>query len=142
MRVGKKIFPYPVVNRDIYYSTFNKTIFKLNENIDFSEENNMLVIKNVSYYLNDSYLQSFVEKGFITIYCVVECSYTVFREKFVISVEPSTIKIDISNLKDTVVISAFGVASKNIEGFNAADFSKNYLGYEFSIEKNNILLKL
>lgn len=140
MRVGKKIFPYPVVNRDISYSTFHKTVFKLNENIDFLEENNMLIIKDISYYLDDSYLQGLVEKGFITVYCVVECSYTVFRKKFVIGMEPTTIKIDISNLKDTVVISAFGVASKDIKGFNTADFSENYLGYEFNIEKNNILL--
>ncbi len=140
MRVGKKNFPYPVINRDLSYSTFINSNFQLADDLEIIRKENILIIKNVYYKINDSYIEELIEKKLIKVYCVVECSHTVYRKEFIIGNQPTDVEVDINNLRNAVVISAFGVAAENFEGYSTKSFDKHYLDFKFSIQKNNILL--
>lgn len=138
MRVNNRNFPYPILNREPIYSTYNHSNFKLNTEIYVKD--NKLVFSNTNYYLRDEYIENLIENGFIKVYMVVECSWTIYRKTFEIKSKPENIEIDLGNLDGKVVVSSFGVVEKEIAHFHSDSFSENYVEYSFKLGKNDIVL--
>src|SRR5690606_31954314 len=99
-----------ILNREPIYSTYNHSNFKLNTEIYVKD--NKLVFSNTNYYLRDEYIENLIENGFIKVYMVVECSWTIYRKTFEIKSKPENIEIDLGNLDGKVVVSSFGVVEK------------------------------
>ena len=134
---SNRLFPYPVLNAEKLYSGYKDGCFELiyNENMTDDE----YVLQNIYCNLNSNFLKNLIESGKAKMLCIVECPITMFRESYELSVKPQNICIPLFNLNGKTSVSAFIVATQNIEECNTDEFAEDYSGYAFYIEKNDIL---
>lgn len=137
MRVGKRLFPYPVINNQESLSGFNNSIFSFD--YDLEQKENQLILKNLYYDTNNENLEVLIEKGLVRVDCIIECSATLYRERVKLSRSFNSHVIPIFNLKGKVVISAYAYALEDIKGYYDRDFLDDYGDYKFDIEKYDIL---
>ncbi len=143
MRIGNKIFPYPILNSNQNNSGYEKVGIRFTVELDESEnliiENEMIVLKNAVIETDSEYLISMYRNESVKFACLVSCSDSIYRRSFEIGLEPTTIRIPLSDLKNRVEISAFGyVVTKNLY-YESSEFHEDYHGYKFLLEKSNIL---
>ena len=79
MRVGRKLFPYPVINNSEKVSSFKNASFSLVYE-DASDEEN-LILKNTHLVIDDMNLINLISTGKVKGALIIECSSTIFREK-------------------------------------------------------------
>lgn len=142
MLIGNKVFPYPLLRDKDNNSDYKTTQFYF----DFERDNDipiiingMLVLKNIAFYLDNPELKTLYNDGALKSICEVECSNTVYREFFEICETPQTKEIPISNFSNIVTVSAYLVATKEIEAYASSDFVEDYTGYTFHINPSNVL---
>ena len=137
MRIGKRLFPYPVLNNAKLYSQFKSATFTLEYEEMVTEETYSL--QNIRCDITSDYLISLIKEGKAQIVVVIECASTMFRRHYNLPLEPSKIVIPIADLNGKVSVSAFVVATQDIDNYACEDFLDDYEGYAFAIEKNDIL---
>lgn len=138
MRINKKLFPYPILNRDSSKSTYINSSFAFEcENIIQNDQ--YCVLKNIHYLLDNETIVNLIENELVKVYCVVECSSSVYRNQFEIKNIPIDIEIPIHNLKENVVVSAFAIVTNVIEDYKDTDFISEYSEYSFTLERNDII---
>lgn len=137
MHVGRKLFPYPVINNSEKVSSFKNASFSLVYE-DASDEEN-LILKNTHLVIDDMNLINLISTGKVKGALIIECSSTIFREKKEIDLENRDIIIPLSDLNDKVYISSFLYATENINGYKSENFLDDYEDYSFNIEKYDIL---
>lgn len=137
MRVGRKLFPYPVINNSEKISSFKNASFSLVYEDETDEEN--LILKNTHLVLDDDYLVRLISEGKVKGALVIECSATIFRETRSIDLNNHDIIIPLSELNDKVYISSFLYATEDITGYKSDNFLEDYSEYTFNIEKYDIL---
>lgn len=142
MLIGNKIFPYPLLRDKDNNIDYKSTQFYF----DFDKYDNTpivingkLVLKNITFYMDNPELNELYECGAVKAICEVECSNTVYRKFFEIKKEPKTEEIPISNFSNIVTISAYLVANKEIQGYISSDFVEEYEGYSFNINQYSVL---
>ncbi|MCM1130685.1 MAG: hypothetical protein NC310_01270 [Roseburia sp.] len=137
MRVGKRLFPYPLLNNNPLYSQYrNSSIsFKYNEVITKTQ----FILDDIQCNIDCKYLTSLIEAGYAQVVLVVECAQTMLRKHYIITNDMNDIKIPLMDVSGKVDISLFVVAIKDIPSFKSNDFLAEYSDYEFYIEKNDIL---
>lgn len=142
MLIGNKVFPYPLL-RDKDSNTDYKTTqfcfdFEMDNGIPMIVNGN-LILKNISFYLDNPELKELYADGFVKAICEVECSNTVYREFFEITESPQTKKIPITNFANIVTISAYLVATKEICAFISTDFVDDYDGDYSKVDVDNAI---
>lgn len=137
MRIGKRLFPYPILNNDRLYSQFKSSTFALEYEEMVTEETYSL--QDLKCEITSEFLIQLIKEEKAQIVIVVECASTMFRHHYTIPLEPSKIIIPISDLNGKVTVSAYVVATQNIDDYSCKDFLDDYEDYSFSIEKNDIL---
>ena len=137
MRIGKRLFPYPLLNNEKLYSQFKDATFTLQYSEIVTDE--FYILEGITCLLTSEYLISLVKNGACKIVCIVECPTTLYRKSFELSLEPKDLKIPLSDLNGKTTVSAFVVAVKDIDDYACDDFLDDYDGYKFNIEKNDIL---
>ena len=137
MRIGKRIFPYPIIHNSSPSHSFYESYFSFYYKIESQE--NLFIIKDIYYKLENTYINRLINENKVKVVCIVECSHTVFRKKYEIYKEPKNIEIPIHFLNDKVEISAYAYATQNIDNYRHCDFIYEYTGYNFQIEKYDIL---
>lgn len=144
MRIGRRSFPYPVLNKDKSLSGFseNSTMqlaFDTDEDGLFKIENGDVVIRNVHYSINDEELKKYIEEEKIIGKLIIECSASTFRKCYDISQEPKNISVLASELFGEVVLSCYLIANEDITTYKSNGFSPEYAEYSFEIDKYDIL---
>lgn len=144
MRIGNRHFPYPILNHNKDYSNYLDDYdfylcFQKDESNAIIMDNGELILKDVHYYLNDPYLESLANDGKIGCSLIVECSASVFREKYAITKKPYDLHIPATNFNDRVEFSCYLYALEELDGFCSEGFEAFYAGYKFDIEKYDIL---
>lgn len=137
MQIGNVFFPYPTINNNLNRNCFNKTSYEFCCN-DYSDEE-YYYLDDAHININNDTIRKMINNGELGIGLVIECSSTIYRKMFEISLEPKSIKIPISELRDKVEVSCFVYAKKDIEGYMDDDFLEDYQGYSFNLLKNDIL---
>ena len=137
MHIGKRLFPYPILNNDVLYSQYKTANFSLLYSEIVTKEE--YILDGIKCDLNSNFLKELINKGAAKIICIVECAETMYRKSFPLSCEPKKIIIPLTELNGKVSVSAFVVATKDIEEYVSDDFLDDYEGYTFQIEKNDIL---
>lgn len=137
MRIGRKLFPYPVLNNNPSLNGYEKTTFSLNVNV--IQESKDFVLKQASINTNNETILEMIEDGLLGATIVVECSSTLYRSDFEISNKPEDIKIPIYLLRDKVTISSFIYSKKPIKNFYSNDFQDDYKPYRFDLEQYAIV---
>ena len=107
--------------------------------ITLTQNENYFMIEKAYVEVENQDIERLLSDGRAKAIMVVECSATVFREKYEIGIEPKDISIPIGNLNDKVEISSFIYANQDIEHFNSNDFLEDFADFDFSIEKYDIL---
>lgn len=144
MHIGNRIFPYPVLNKNAELSDYiESSIFKLEIDTDENGapfvQNGNIIFKNLHYTLTDSSLISMIEQGKIKGAFIVECSASVYRKNFEISLTPYDLNISSQNINGNVVVSCYLYAAEDITDFKSTGFISEYNDYSFDIDKFDIL---
>lgn len=137
MRIGKRLFPYPILNNEKLYSQFKDSLFTL----EYSEltSDDEYILQNVKVTLTSDYLVKLINDKKAKIVCLIECGTTLYRKCYELSLSPTDIKIPLSDLNGKTSVSAFIVATEDIDDYECGEFLDDYSGYKFNIEKNDIL---
>lgn len=144
MHIGNRIFPYPVLNRneglsDYIASAKFGVAFDLTESGAPITVNGSVCFKNLHYYINDASLVRYLEEGLIKGAFIVECSASVYRQKFEITTEPQDLFVPASEINGNVVASCYLFATQDISKFRSESFLPEYADYSFDIDKFDIV---
>jgi len=136
MQVKNRIFPYPVINHNLSISDFGDREFSFL----FKQEQNEkeFILKNARFVTDSVLLNELYNTGKMVVYCIVECSDTVFRKKYQLNNEGKDIALQKMDFTERVDISIFAVATDNFI-YQTEEFSEDYRGIEIEIEKNDII---
>lgn len=137
MRIGKRLFPYPILNNAKLYSHFKDSIFELKYDELITDENYSM--QNIHCDITSEYLKQLVLDGKANVIIVVECASTMFRKTYNIGLLTQNISIPVADLNGKISVSAYIVATQDIDNYSSNEFLDDYEGYEFSVEKNDIL---
>ncbi len=133
MQIGKKGFPYPVLNNAANYNCYNESNYELV--YDTVEDVNNFILKDVKIETNSGDLKQLLELKVVKAMIVIESSSTIYKYTEEIFLTPKDIVIPISNLSGKIEISSIVYATQDIENFISDDFSEDFQGYHFTIEK-------
>jgi len=138
MRIGNRLFPYPVLNNDQSLSLYNRSKFTLNYD-DVKKTQDKLLIKNVHIVIENHNLNKLIQEDKAQALCIIECSATVFRESYVINGEGKNIEIPLHELNGRVSVSAYVYALEELHDFWDSDFVDDYVEESFDINKYELL---
>ena len=134
-------FPHPVLgNRDDYNdsSFFKITIEKRERNPEGKE--GFLILKNISYEIQNQKLEQLIEEKDIDVYCEITCKGISSYSKFLkLTKEPITFEIEQNRLRDKVEIIPKIIANKDIYDLVFEDTNDIFKKRKFQISKGDIL---
>ena len=137
MRIGNKIFPYPVLNTIKRLSNYKDCNFDILYNrIDNDKQ---IIFKDIKFQTESNLLNKLYDEKKIDVVCIVECSDTVYREKFRIGREDGNdLILYRADLSERTLITFFAYA---IEDFimESSEFEEDYNGIKFEIDKYDII---
>jgi len=133
MQIGKKGFPYPILNNAKNFNCYLHDTYALE--FDEVEENNNYILKNIRIETNSELLKKLLELKKAKAMVMIECSSTIYKHSEEISLIPKDIIIPINNLSGKVEISSITYATETIEELSSNNFIEDFSGYKFRIEK-------
>ncbi len=133
MQIGKKGFPYPVLNNAKNFNCYVNDTYALE--LEEVEDGEKYILKNVHIKTNSKLLKELLDNKKAKAMIMIECSPTLFKYSEEISTEPKDIVIPINKLSGRVEISSITYATDTINDFKSSDFIDDYSGYSFKIEK-------
>lgn len=137
MQIAKKIFPYPIINRESQYSTYNGYSFSLElEEID-SEK--IFYLKKVRYTTDSELLNKLIKESKVEVALIIECSETIFRKKVLLNEEGIDIPLYKSDFSGKVVYSMYAYTTQNIVLESSDEFLEEYQGIDYDLEKYSIV---
>ncbi|XOQ51903.1 MAG: hypothetical protein ACFWT7_00775 [Succiniclasticum sp.] len=142
MRIGNRLFPYPVLNQNTARSDYRKeSSFAMLVDSETVEDiaDGKAVLKGIRYTLTDPTLSELAAEGKVKCFAVLECSDTVYRMHFEVTQERQDISIPLNKLSGKVEVSGFLLAADDMDHFQSRTFGRDYKDYTFSLEKYCIL---
>lgn len=137
MQIAKKIFPYPIINRESQYSTYNNSSFSLElEEID-SER--IFYLKNVRYSTDSELLKKLIDDKKVEVALIIECSETIYRKKIILNEEGIDIPLYKSDFSGRVVYSIYAYTTQDIILETSEEFLEDYQGINYDLEKYSII---
>ncbi len=133
MQIGKKGFPYPILNNAKNFKCYVNDTYALE--LEEVEDGDNYILKNVRIETNSNLLKELLRNNKAKAMIMIECSPTLFKYSEEISIEPKDIIIPINKLSGRVEISSITYATDTISDFKSSDFIDDYSGYSFKIEK-------
>ena len=133
MQIGKKGFPYPILNNAKNFNCYVNDTYALE--LEEVEDGDNFVLKNVRIETNSKLLKELLNNNKAKAMIMIECSPTLFKHSEEISTKPKDIIIPINKLSGRVEISSITYATDTISDFKSSDFIDDYSGYSFKIEK-------
>lgn len=144
MRIGNRLFPYPVLNHNKDLSDYIDTIdfslvFDLDENGAPIIEHDVVVLKNARFQLSSQTLLDCVENHQAEVCFIVECSESLFRKRIPVSLTGTDISFPISDFRGHVSISCYLHANESFSLQLGAEAIDIYKDLSFDIERHDIL---
>ena len=144
MQLGNRVFPYPVLNKNDNLSDYKESStfmvsFDTNEDGSPYVVDGKVIFKNLHYTITDDSLKELIEEEKLKGAFIVECSASVYRNKFDISQTPYDLPVSVHELNGNVVTSCYIYATEDITGFKSDGFIDDYKNYIFDIDKFDIL---
>lgn len=144
MQLGNRVFPYPVLNKNDNLSDYKESStfmvsFDTNEDGSPYVVDGKVIFKNLHYTITDDSLKELIEEEKLKGAFIIECSASVYRNKFDISQTPYDLPVSVHELNGNVVTSCYIYATEDITGFKSDGFIDDYKNYTFDIDKFDIL---
>lgn len=133
MQIGKKSYPYPILNNAKNYNCYINSDYQLD--YEEVEENDKYILKDICIKTNSDFLKNLMKAKKVKSMVMIECSSTIYKHSEEIYLEPKDIIIPINNLSGRVEISSITYATEKISDFKSGDFIDDFAGYSFKIEK-------
>ena len=133
MQIGKKGFPYPILNNAKNFNCYLNDTYELK--FEQLEENGNYVLKNIRIESDSKLLKKLLSNRKAKAMVMIECSSTIYKHSEEIGFEPKDISIPINKLSGRVEISSITYATETIEEFSSENFIDDFEGYSFRIEK-------
>jgi hypothetical protein len=137
MNLSKKLFPYPVLTNSPNSKGYSKDKFSVNFLTKI--ENNELIIFELSYSVENESINSLINEKKASIYCLVECSETLYRKKYKINSIVKELRINSDYLKGTVGISYFIISNSYIKDPKIEGLDEDYKGAINNFDEGEIL---
>ncbi len=134
MRIRQKYYPYPVMERAGHsYKDFtfivNTTVKREGYNVVFSFESN----------INDKQISELISQGKAVFAYHVQCAQTCCRVAFETKEKLFTKSIKEEDLNGQVEVCPFIIVKEDIKSFSSDNFSSDYMGIRFDIDKGGFL---
>ena len=136
MQVKKRVFPYPVINHNLALSNYGDKSFLLL--FEQEQNDNTFVLKNARFETGSQYISDLYDRGDINVYCVIECSDTVYRKSVKVYKEGHDIVLSKIDFSERVDVSMFAVAARDFI-YDSDEYDDDYKGAYIEIEKNDIV---
>lgn len=136
MQIKNKIFPYPLLNKNLAFSNFNDKYFMLS--YEPEETESAFILKNARVETDCDSIKELILEGKVSMCCVIECSYTIFRKAYPISFEPVDLVLSKKDFSEKVDVSMFAYASKAFT-YQPKEVEEDYVGLSFEIEEYQII---
>ena len=133
MQIGKKGFPYPILNNAKNFNCYKNDTYSLE--LEEIEDGDNYILKDVRIETNSELLKKLLETKKAKAMVMIESSATIYKHSEEISLEPKDIIIPINKLSGRVEISSITYATETISDLSSSDFIDDYSGYKFRIEK-------
>lgn len=133
MQIGKKGYPYPVLNNAKNFNCYMNDTYSLE--LEEIEDGDNYILKDVRIETNSELLKRLLETKKAKAMIMVESSATIYKHSEEISLEPKDIIIPINKLSGRVEISSITYATETITDLSSPDFIDDFSGYKFRIEK-------
>lgn len=139
MKFGNRYLPYPTFNEHGELNCYLRGHFRFKAMPAEDPSGEHFVLKDVHYETNSPLLRRLVAEGKAGVLMVVECQDTVRRMSRPISETPENLSFSISDLSGKIEVSAFAYATCDLTLSSDNDFSPEFQGQDFFIEKNSFL---
>ena len=144
MRIGNKNIPYPVLNQDKTLTDYKPEVefsltFEVQKDGNPIIENGKINFKNLHFQLTDTDLISYIHEGKLKGALIVECSASLYRKSFPITMVPQDLYVDLDLFSKDVIVSAYLYACENIPNFTSHEFQSLYESYTCSLDKYDIV---
>ena len=137
MRIGKRLFPYPILNSEKVYSQYKDSVFSLQYDEAVSEDKQYYLLNNLRCELDNQMLIDLINTDRAEIVCVIECPSTMYRKNHILPLHPVNLQIPLADLNNKVNVSAFVVAKEDIDNYQSDDFLDDY-GYVNNVDFNDL----
>lgn len=144
MRIGNRIFPYPILNANLDLTSYMESSkfgfeFETTTEGQVIVENGLLQFKKLHFILENEELNKLYQGGKVKAAFVVECSASTYRKSFPLTLEPQDLTIEARDLNGMVTVSAYLYANCDLEQYSNNEFNEIYQGYKFDLDKFDIL---
>lgn len=129
-----KLYALPMLGRDSDSYETSHFITEINAQKDM----HMIIIK-MHTDLQNKELEQLVDDGSVCYACHVECSQTSFRQVYLTSQSDDIFHIDASLINGKLEISTFLVVNKVVPNFTSTDFTKEYAGLSFTLQRGLVI---
>lgn len=143
MKLGKRLFPYPLLNNNPELSTYTsdssyKFVVDLENGLPEIINRNIR-LKNVRFELEEEQLLNLYKEDKLSSILVVECSQSLYRDNFIIHEDGKDIDLPLNKINGNLVISSFLVAKQRIENFHSESFQYPYKKFSYTFDPNDIV---
>lgn len=138
MLIGKKIFPYPIINSNLQFTTYENATFNLV--LTEVDSNANYVLKDIHFETNSKLLNDLIDKKLAEVVLIIESSKSIYRKKFNLnSSEGTDIVLKKSDFNGKVFFSMFAYVTDDIKIESSKEFIDDYQGIDFELEKYSII---
>ena len=143
MKLGKRLFPYPLLNNNPELSTYMPdSTYKLVVDLENGLPeviNQNIRLKNVRFELEEEQLLNLYKEEKLSSILVVECSQSLYRDKFIIYEDGMDIDLPLNKINGNLVVSSFLIAKKRIESFHSKSFQHPYKKFNYTFDPYDIV---
>ena len=132
MKVGKKLFPYPTLNNAELINAYVDSHYSIQFEMEINDK--YLLLKNTHIDIKNISIERLIEENKAKAVLIIECSQTLYRKTFELSIDSQNIEILLSDLNGSVEISSFIYALEDISSYSSEYFIDDYREYSFDID--------
>ena len=134
MRIRQKYYPYPVMER-IGHS-YKEFTFNVTTEVKREGYNIVFVF---TAEIADAQINKLIMEGKAVFAYHIQCAQTCYRAAFVTTENVVKKMVKEEDLNGLVEVCPFVIAKENIKSFSSENFSSDYMGIRFDIDKGGIL---
>lgn len=140
MQVKRKVFPYPILNKDKLLSNYGDCEFELKfDGYVDDDENNAIVFKNLRFDCTSNLLLDLYEEAKVEVVCIVECSNTIYRKTKRLTKDGCDLCLFKNDFSGKIFISIMAYATTDFSLKSSLEFEEDYQGIDFEISKYDIV---
>lgn len=134
MQLRNKFYAYPVLTDGGNYYENSSFATDVTQSMD-----GYAIRLSISSVLNDSVLTDMIHENLIQYAHHIECPQTCYRKLYLTSEDHLVVALKDDEVNGDVQVCSFIVAARDIEKYTNPNFSSDYKGFKFDIDKGCVL---